>query len=75
MIQAEIEKNPYKVLQVSVDAEPEVVKAAYKSLSKKYHPDIDSSLSAQEKMKDINWAYRVVSNSERRKEWDKKKKS
>ena len=66
----EIDKSPYKILQVSENAEPEVIKAAYKSLSKKYHPDIDSSRNAQEKMKDINWAYSILSNSEKRKEWD-----
>jgi curved DNA-binding protein CbpA len=66
----EIDKSPYKILQVSENAESEVIKAAYKSLSKKYHPDIDSSRNAQEKMKDINWAYSILSNSEKRKEWD-----
>lgn len=72
---AEIDKNPYKVLQIASDAEPEVVDAAYKSLSKKYHPDIDTSPNAQEKMKEINWAYSVLSNPQKRKEWDESQKN
>jgi uncharacterized Zn finger protein (UPF0148 family) len=66
----EIRKSPYTILQVSENAESEVIKAAYKSLSKKYHPDIDSSLNAQEKMKDINWAYSILRDPDKRKEWD-----
>lgn len=68
---SDISKNPYKILQVSEDAEPEVIEAAYKSLSKKYHPDIDSSHNTEEKMKDINWAFDMLSDTLKRKQWDR----
>jgi curved DNA-binding protein CbpA len=71
----DLKKNPYEILQISEDAEIEVINAAYKSLSKKYHPDIDPSPDSQDKMKDINWAYELLSNPETRKEWDKKHKA
>jgi len=54
-------KNPYTVLGVSEDATDEQIKAAYRELAKKYHPDSyqDSPLKdlANEKMQEINEAY------------------
>ena len=54
-------KNPYEVLGIDENATNEEVRAAYKSLAKKYHPDnyYDSPLAqmAEERMKEINEAY------------------
>ena len=54
-------KNPYEILGISPSATNEEVRTAYRNLAKKYHPDnyIDSPVAdlAEEKMKDINWAY------------------
>ncbi len=62
-------KNPYEVLGVSPNATEEEIKAAYKALVKKYHPDQyqDSPLSdvAEEKMAEINDAYDTIINERR----------
>lgn len=58
-------KNPYDILGVSQTATQEEIKRAYKELAMKYHPDkySDHPLGdlAEEKMKEINEAYRVLS--------------
>ena len=58
------EKDPYQVLGVSRDATEEQVKAAYRELAKKYHPDnyADSPLAdvANEKMQEVNAAYDAI---------------
>ena len=64
------EKNPYDILQVHNDAEKEVIDAAYRSLSRKYHPDINKSSNASEKMKEINWAYEILGNEPNRNKWN-----
>lgn len=57
-------KNPYEVLGVSQNASEAEIKAAYRELAKKYHPDNyqDSPLAdlAEEKMKEINEAYEEI---------------
>jgi len=67
-------KNLYKILGVSSDVNNDLMKSAYRSLGKLYHPDIyqGDKEYAQEKMKEINLAYDVLSNENKRKEYDKK---
>ena len=65
----------YDILEVSRKASPEVIDKAYKILAKRYHPDIKSGeekLVAEEKMKQINEAYMILSDEQKRKEYDKK---
>ena len=67
-------KNYYKILQVDKDASPEVIKVAYKLLVKKYHPDLkegEEKKQAEERIKVINDAYDVLSDSAKRAEFDK----
>lgn len=62
----------YKILGVRSDAEDAVIRAAHKVLAQKYHPDKfqgDKSF-AEDHMKQINEAYRVLSDPELRKEYD-----
>ena len=65
----------YDILEVSRKASPEVIDKAYKILAKRYHPDLKSGeekLVAEEKMKQINEAYMILSDEQKRKEYDKK---
>ena len=61
----------YEVLQVSPNAEEEVIQAAFRRLSWKWHPDRRlGDPSAPEKMKLLNEAYEVLSSSQKRQEYD-----
>ena len=65
--------NYYKILEVDRDASPEVIEKAYKTLVKKYHPDLqESNLKAkyEEKIKVINEAYETLSNPDLRTKYD-----
>lgn len=66
-----MQKDPYRVLQVASHAEPEVIEGAYRRLARKYHPDASSSFDAQTRMKDINWAYEILKDPQKREDYDK----
>lgn len=63
-------KDLYAILGVLPDAEPEVIRAVYLALAKKYHPDSSGSSENEEKFKEINAAYEVLSDLEQRREYD-----
>ena len=64
-------KDYYKILGVDKGASNEEIKKAYRSLAKKYHPDLNpNDTSAQEKFKDINEAYEVLGDEKKRKKYD-----
>lgn len=68
-----LEENYYEVLQVSKNASQEIIEKAYKTLVKKYHPDLqvdNKKIEFEEKIKKINEAYEVLSDSEKRKNYD-----
>lgn len=54
--------DPYAVLGLAPGASDDEVKAAYKRLAKKYHPDLNPSPEAEERMKEINAAYDQIIN-------------
>ena len=62
--------NYYEILEVSVNASKEVIKNAYRKLTKKYHPDLRSSAYSQERMMKINEAYEVLSDPKKRQMYD-----
>lgn len=65
--------NYYKILEVDKDASPEVIEKAYKTLAKKYHPDLQESNMKQEageKLKLINEAYEILSKPDSRSKYD-----
>lgn len=66
-------KNYYEILEVDKNASNEVIDKAYKTLAKKYHPDLQKGTNKeiyQNKMKQINEAFEVLSNNDKRKEYD-----
>ena len=63
-------KNYYDILGVPKTATDAEIKAAFRNLSKKYHPDISKEPNAEEKFKEINEAYSVLSDEKKRKMYD-----
>jgi molecular chaperone DnaJ len=64
-------KDYYQVLGVSQDTDQDAIKKAYRKLARKYHPDANpDNPSAEERFKEISEAYRVVSDPEKRKQYD-----
>lgn len=61
----------YKVLGVEKDAAQDAIKKSYRKLAKKYHPDANpGDKKAEEKFKEINEAYEVLGDPEKRKKYD-----
>jgi len=60
----------YKILGVSRDASQEAIKTAYKKLALKWHPDRNKSPEAEAKFKEINKAYEVLIDKEKRQAYD-----
>ncbi|MBE9166713.1 molecular chaperone DnaJ [Pleurocapsales cyanobacterium LEGE 06147] len=61
----------YQILGVSRDANKEEIKRAYRRLARKYHPDVNKEPGAEEKFKEINRAYEVLSEPETRTRYDR----
>jgi len=64
-------KNYYEILDVSCDADAEALKRAYRRMAKKVHPDHrQGDLQAEERFKDLQEAYDVLSDPVRRDQYD-----
>jgi molecular chaperone DnaJ len=64
-------KDYYKILEVEEQSSEEDIKKSYRNLSKKYHPDVNPG--GEEKFKDIAEAYDVLSNKDKRAQYDNRK--
>jgi uncharacterized protein YecT (DUF1311 family) len=65
-----VKKDHYSVLGVTPASEDVVIRAAYRALMRRYHPDADSSAEAAERAREINEAYRVLSEPGSRARYD-----
>ncbi len=64
-------KDYYKILGVSPNATEKEIKSAFRRLARKYHPDVNpNDPQAEERFKEINEAYEVLSDPEKRKKYD-----
>ena len=71
-------KNYYDILQINQNASPEIIEKAYKTLAKKYHPDLqeeNNKKEAEEILKEINEAYEILSNSDKKALYDQNLKN
>lgn len=63
--------NPYQVLGVSQTADEDTIKKAYRKAAKECHPDTHpGDKRAEERFKEIGEAYRILSDKQKRKEYD-----
>jgi curved DNA-binding protein len=63
-------KDYYKTLGVSKTATEGEIKTAYRKLARRYHPDVNKDSGAEDKFKEVNEAYQVLSDPEKRKKYD-----
>lgn len=61
----------YQILGVSRDVDKDELKRAYRRLARQYHPDVNKEAGAEEKFKEINRAYEVLSEPETRARYDR----
>jgi curved DNA-binding protein CbpA len=65
-------RDPYRILQIQPDADPDVARAAYRVLARKAHPDASAALdpTAERRMTDLNWAYALVRDPVKLQAWE-----
>jgi curved DNA-binding protein len=64
-------KDYYKTLGVGKNAQPEEIKKIYRKLARQYHPDLNpGNKASEEKFKEINEAYEVLSDPAKRQKYD-----
>jgi len=63
-------KSLYETLEINDNASESEIKKAYRKLARKYHPDVNKEASAEEKFKEINAAYEILSDKEKKAQYD-----
>ena len=67
-------KDYYRILGITPDADQKTIKAAYRQLARKYHPDTRNDDASDERMKEINEAYAVLSDAKQRAKVDRRRR-
>ncbi|MGK7945243.1 MAG: DnaJ domain-containing protein [Microcystaceae cyanobacterium] len=70
-----LSSNPYQTLEISPNASQGEVKQAYRKLAKKFHPDCQESTANHHKIVELNAAYEILSDPQRRSEYDQQRLS
>jgi molecular chaperone DnaJ len=65
-----VKRDYYDTLGVSREATSEEIKRSFRRLAQRHHPDVDKSPNAEERFKELNEAYRVLSDPQRRQAYD-----
>ncbi|WQX25653.1 DnaJ domain-containing protein [Helicobacter pylori] len=63
-------KSLYQTLNVSENASQDEIKKSYRRLARQYHPDLNKTKEGEEKFKEINAAYEILSDEEKRRQYD-----
>ncbi len=63
-------KSLYKTLEINDDASESEIKKAYRKLARQYHPDINKDAGAEDKFKEINSAYEILSDKQKKAQYD-----
>lgn len=63
-------RDPYEVLGVSKSASADEIKSAYRKLARKYHPDLNKEPGAEEKFKEVQEAYDILSDADKKAKYD-----
>ncbi|WP_334092372.1 J domain-containing protein [Helicobacter typhlonius] len=64
-------KSLYDTLEINENASSEEIKKAYRKLARKYHPDINKEPGSEEKFKEVNAAYEVLSDENKKAQYDR----
>lgn len=65
-----MKKDYYEILGVTKNANAQELKKAYRNLARKHHPDVDKSPNAEQQFKEINEAYQVLSDPQKKSAYD-----
>jgi len=63
-------KSLYETLEITESASEAEIKKAYRKLARQYHPDVNKDASAEEKFKEINSAYEILSDKQKKQQYD-----